>query len=862
MRWALALVACLAAASVARARPQAPPGAAAAAERPAPASAADLLRQLDAAWRAEDVAAYLALWDFASPDARADEELFAADHFDGDESELRLQPAPVRPAAARVEAGMDVFSVREPRARLEQWRLALERKAGVWRLVGRELASQIDGLVHLSLDPAGVRADGLTLRLEDFELEMTRGTLFLSPASVGPTMLVFVGEGAVRVRPRPQAEREQLRVFCGKPELVDRVKTAFARIHPADLHRVLAPGRLVPDPEAPGRLAQAQRVFRDNSTSAYVLDAAAAPRSPWWLFPALGDASVVFGTRKHGTLTYTLSGGEAESVSLFDRARRRQICLYPLEGGSTQYDEDDGRDADILSHELDVRFDPARESLVGQDVLRVRLLGPQATLRLRLDEDLKVESVTSEQAGRHLFFRVRGYNSLMVSLGPLAGRTGEIVLTVRYSGVLHPGNIDHEMLQPTPVVGGLSEDEVPIEPVLVYANRSPWYPQGASDDYATARLRLEAPAGYAALSGGRRNGARVVDGRSVNEFVLERPGRYLTAVVGRLYDVGARQAGGVALQPFAVGRARGEAGETTALAAEILGFYESLFGPCPYPELTLALTEGYAPGGHSPPGMVILQQRPAVIRGALRDDPAGFQGVRGFFLAHELAHQWWGHGVAPQNYRERWISEAFAQYAAALWVRKARGEGAFREVLAHMTRWALREQDEGPIRLGHRLGHLKGDSQIFRAIVYDKGALVLNMLRLLLGDEAFAAALRRLQQDSPYTKIGSEDVRAAMEAVSGRALGPYFDYWLETTALPELDWNERRTPQGLELEIAARGLPGPLLLTVDAVRGAARARRQIELGVDGGRFLIEDAPPGARLELNADLGLLARVKKR
>jgi hypothetical protein len=860
VRHALALLAWLAAAPLASAQPPAPP-AAAPAELPAPASAAELLSRLGAVWRAKDAPAYLALWDFGSPDARADEELFALDHFGGDESELRLQPAPVRPAAARLEVGMDVFSVREPRARLEQWRLLLERRAGAWRLVGRELASQIDGLVHLSLDPVGVRADGLTLRLEDFELELVRGTLFLSPAAVGPTLMVFVGDAVARVRPRPAAEREQLRVFCGKPELVDRVKTAFVRIHPADLHRVLRPREMVPDPEAPGRLAQAQRLFRDNASSAFVLDVA-APRSPWWLFPALGDASVVFSTRRHGTLTYTLSTGEPESVSLFDRARRRQICLYPRDGGSTQYDEDAGRDADILSHEIDVRFEPSRQALAGQDLLRVRMLQPQATLRLRLAETLEVESVTSEEAGRHMFFRVRGYDSLMVSLGPLAGRIGELSLTVRYAGVLQPGNIDHELLQPTPAIGSLSEDEVPIEPVLVYANRTPWYPQGSTDDYATARLRLDAPAGFAALSGGRRVSARVADGRSVNEFVLERPGRYLTAVVGRLHDVAARPAGGVSLQPFGVGRARGDASDAATLAGGILDFYASLFGPCPYPELTLVLTEGLAPGGHSPPGMVILQQRPLLMRGSLRDDPASFQGVPGFFLAHELAHQWWGHGVAPQNYRERWISEAFAHYAAALWVRNARGEAAFREVLAQMTRWALREQDEGPIRLGHRLGHLKGDSQIFRAVVYDKGALVLNMLRRLLGDDAFVAALRSLQQEHAYSKIGSEDVRAAMEAASGRALGPYFEYWLETTSLPRLDWSERRTPRGLELDVRGQGLPGPLPLTVDAVRGGTRLRRQLELGPDGGRLLIEDAPPGARLELNADLGLLARVKKR
>jgi aminopeptidase N len=116
-------------------------------------------------------------------------------------------------------------------------------------------------------------------------------------------------------------------------------------------------------------------------------------------------------------------------------------------------------------------------------------------------------------------------------------------------------------------------------------------------------------------------------------------------------------------------------------AGDILRFLSEEFGPCPYPALSLVLIEGQMPGGHSPAGMVILARQPALLRRQFRDDPTNFSDVPGFFLAHELAHQWWGQGVGPQNYRERWLSEGAAQYAAALWTRRAHREANFRQGL-------------------------------------------------------------------------------------------------------------------------------------------------------------------------------------
>ena len=64
-----------------------------------------------------------------------------------------------------------------------------------------------------------------------------------------------------------------------------------------------------------------------------------------------------------------------------------------------------------------------------------------------------------------------------------------------------------------------------------------------------------------------------------------------------------------------------------------------------------------------------------------------------------------------------------------------------------MRRWAIDESDQGPVYLGYRLGHIRNDGRVFRALVYNKGAAVLHMLRRLVGDEAFFRGMRRFYVD-------------------------------------------------------------------------------------------------------------------
>jgi aminopeptidase N len=227
-------------------------------------------------------------------------------------------------------------------------------------------------------------------------------------------------------------------------------------------------------------------------------------------------------------------------------------------------------------------------------------------------------------------------------------------------------------------------------------------------------------------------------------------------------------------------------------AADIATFYQSILDDSPYPSFTVALIENELPGGHSPGYFAALNQPlPTATALSWRNDPAAFAGFPDFFIAHELAHQWWGQAVGWRNYHEQWISEGFAQYFAALYAQRQRGDDTFASVMRQCRRWGMEQSDQGPIYLGYRIGHIRGESRVFRAIVYNKSAAVLHMLRRLVGDDTFFRGVKRFYRSSRFRKAGTEEFRAAMEQESGRSLERFFERWIYGSTLPRIKFTHR-----------------------------------------------------------------------
>jgi aminopeptidase N len=299
--------------------------------------------------------------------------------------------------------------------------------------------------------------------------------------------------------------------------------------------------------------------------------------------------------------------------------------------------------------------------------------------------------------------------------------------------------------------------------------------------------------------------------------------------------------------------------------ADIAQFYQSLVGDSPYRTFAVAMIESMQPGGHSPAYFAVLDQPLPTAPVTWRDDPAAFSRFPDFFIAHELAHQWWGQAVGWRNYHEQWLSEGIAQYFAALYAQHERGDETFASVLRQMRKWSLDESDQGPVYFGYRVGHIRADGRAFRAIVYNKGAVVLHMLRRLLGDDAFFQGLRRFYAVSRYDKGSTDGLRRAMEAESGQKLDRFFDRWIYGSTLPRVKFTSRveHAPAGDELVLHFEQIGE--VFDIPVTVAVQYADRRVNVVVPVTEQTVDMRVPLAgvlrSVEMSKDDGTLAEIEK-
>ena len=253
-----------------------------------------------------------------------------------------------------------------------------------------------------------------------------------------------------------------------------------------------------------------------------------------------------------------------------------------------------------------------------------------------------------------------------------------------------------------------------------------------------------------------------------------------------------------------------------------------------------------------------------------RTDPVAFSGHPSFFLAHELAHQWWGQAVGWKNYHEQWLSEGLAQYFAALHVQQQDGDEAFEDILSELRRWSLRHSDQGPVYLGYRLGQIKDQPRVFRALVYNKAALVLHMLRRLIGDDAFFNGLRRFYHDMRFRVAGTDDLVRAFETEAKRSLEDFFERWIYDFDLPTLRFSyhteARLSGQQGETDVILRfeqqGIPFEIPVTA-TLRYRQGAEETVVVPVTG-QLTEFRVPLSGRLRdvrVNEDNAALAEIRR-
>jgi hypothetical protein len=750
---------------------------------------------------------------------------------------------------------------------------------GVWRLADAEALSSADGLHRLALDPARqYRVRDLAIRAEDLELTFPTGVAYAAVTRDGETGLVVIGDGAMQFSPKPATEQGQLRIFAGETVLRAPIGSAFLRYHPADRSDHVR-GAMTEEPVSASTFRRAQSIFEDELGKSFGIELADLSRERWSLIPPIGDFLVEIRTKnRFGTLTYVRSGGEAEDISLFQRARRRNIAVYSstqrLETrGSASFSEDEEADYDVAHYTIGATIDPDRQHIEGRAELRLTVRSAAVgTLTLRLAESLNVHGVVADNGlGRLLALRVRGQNSVLVNLPRTVVRGTTITLTIAYGGRLPGANPDREAVAPQQDIGVHEEFALTAEPRLVYSNRSYWYPQAPVTDYATGVLRLTVPDRRACVASGTPatgNPVRVTSTRGSSlryVFNVDQPARYFSAVVTRLGVASDAEILGptpisvaVHANPRQMGRGRALSAQATA----ILGVYGDVLGGYPYSTLTLAAVDDTLPGGHSPAYFALVNQPLPATKFTWANDPVAFEGYPQFFLAHEIAHQYWGGAVGWESYHEQWISEGFAQYFALLYAERSLDEERVADIRRKLRTTATSYGDQGPIWLGYRLGHLQDDGRVFRALVYNKSALVLHMLRRWIGDEAFFRGLRILYAESRYTKIGTRHVRRTFEAASRMDLDRFFEGWIRSAETPRLRASYEATAGSLAVRIDQIGPVMDVPVTVSVVYASGASDDHLVKLDDGTTFVqLPVSGPVRSLELNRDDQALVVIER-
>ena len=159
-----------------------------------------------------------------------------------------------------------------------------------------------------------------------------------------------------------------------------------------------------------------------------------------------------------------------------------------------------------------------------------------------------------------------------------------------------------------------------------------------------------------------------------------------------------------------------------------------------------------------------------------------------YIVAHEMMHHWFGDLVTCEDWSNLTLNEGFANYAEYLWFENKYGKDrAEHHRMNEMNGYYSQVFGQGAHPLVHY--YYEDKEQMFDAHSYNKGGLVLHMLRSYLGDDAFFAGLNKYLVDNAYTAVEVDELRMAFEDTVGEDLHWFFDQWFLGSGHPHIDVN-------------------------------------------------------------------------
>jgi aminopeptidase N len=186
----------------------------------------------------------------------------------------------------------------------------------------------------------------------------------------------------------------------------------------------------------------------------------------------------------------------------------------------------------------------------------------------------------------------------------------------------------------------------------------------------------------------------------------------------------------------------------------------------------------------------------------LFDQRARLDAEGEYLVAHEIAHQWFGDLLTCRDWSHGWLNEGFATFMELLWLEHSKGQDEFLYGLRSEMDNYLGESGRYQRPIVTNVYNAPMD--LFDRHLYEKGGIVLNMLRAYLGDALFWKSIRQYAGSRRGANVVTQDLQRAIEEATGRNLDWFFDQWVYGAGHPQLkgsfSWDEKAKTAKLSLK--------------------------------------------------------------
>jgi aminopeptidase N len=560
----------------------------------------------------------------------------------------------------------------------------------------------------------------------------------------------------------------------------------------------------------------------------------------------------------------TLDQQAAETSQAIDQS----VIRLQKEKDIKSYQPSARRDFDILHMDLDLVFDWKNQAVIGKARIQMKpYFSPEKVLVLDAkDFEVGAISLIEGDSTQKLSYR---YDEKQISVFLPKEFNSKDTFEIEINYKAFPERNSGSGSEAITDTKGLyfidPLDTIPSKPTMIWTqgeteHNSKWFPTiDKPNERFTHSIRLTVPDTMVSVSNGKLvKQENLGNGLRKDHWEMNQPhAPYLVAIA--IGDFGKVESayGNVPLGYYVEKGYEKGASKVFENTPKMISFFEEKLGvPFPWQKYDQIVVRDFVSGAMENTTASIFMEELRL------DEREAIDSEWDYIIAHELFHQWFGDLVTTESWANLTLNEAFANYSEYLWNEYYSGaDQAGLKLVAEMEGYFAESE-------GKQVNLIRFDyndsEDMFDAHSYNKGGVILHMLRKYLGDEVFFRSLHEYLKKHAFQSVEVHDLRLAFERVSGEDLNWFFNQWFLSKGHPELavevDYSE---PENILVSITQlQNLTEyPLFqfpIEVSWYEGDERKTRQLMVTECQQFFALENGTPLDLVYVDEGKNLLAR----